>query len=220
MCVAAAIAGAAVVGAGATAYAGSEAAGATKDATNAAIQQQQSALQQQAQLSAPYRALGQSAIPTLESLLGLGKGGSAGALSTLRNMPGYQFEQQQGTEGTVNQASAMGLGLSGNTLQGLSKFNQGLAGTTYQQEVGNVTNAVGLGQAASAGQAANIGNAANNISNLTVGQGQTLAGIDANTIAGITKAIGGGIDTAVLQRTLAGLKNQGGSGLPDPNVGP
>lgn len=205
MCIAAAIGGAAVVGAAGTAIAGNQAASATRDSTNAAIAQQQQGLNQQAQLSAPYRALGQAAIPTLENLLGLGKGGNAGALATLRGTPGYQFAQQQGTQGTVNQASAMGLGLSGNTLQGLSQFNTGLADQTYQQQVGNFENVVGMGQAAAAGQAANIGNAANNISGLISNQGNTLAGINANTIAGITKSIGGGIDNAVLANTLAGL---------------
>lgn len=213
MCIAAAIVGGAVVGGIGTAVAGHEAAGATTSATNAAIAQQNQALQQQAQLSAPYRALGQQAIPTLENLLGIGKGGQAGALSALRATPGYQFEQQQGTQGTVNQAAAMGLGLSGNTLQGLSRFNQGLADTTYQQQLGNIFNTVGLGQAAAAGQAANIGNAASNISGLISNQGNTLAGIDANTVAGLTKSIGSGVDQYVLANTLAGLQNQNPGGL-------
>lgn len=212
MCIVGAIIGGAVIGGVGTAVAGHEAAGATNRATNAAVSQEQAALQQQAALSQPYRALGQAAIPKLESLLGLGKGGTAGALATLRNMPGYQFEQQQGTQGTVNQASAMGLGLSGNTLQGLSKFNQGLADTTYQNEVGNLTNTVGMGQAAAAGQAANIGNTASQIGGQLVNQGNTLAGIDANTIAGITKSIGGGMDNYILANTLKGLGGGGGGG--------
>lgn len=210
MCVAAAIVGAGALAAGGTALAGSEAAGATTSATNAAIGEQNYGLNLQAQLSAPYRGLGAAAIPTLENLLGMGKPGTQ--LTSLRNLPGYQFEQQQGTQGTINAATAMGMGLSGNTLQGLSTFNQGLADQTYQQEVGNFENVVGMGQAAAAGQAANIGNATSNISGLISNQGNTLAGIDANTIAGITKSIGGGIDNYVLSNTLAGLGGGGGGG--------
>lgn len=209
MCVAAAIAGAAVVGAAGTAIAGSESAGAINNATNAGIAEQNQALNQQSQLSAPYRALGQAAIPQLEALLGIGGKGSAGIQQTLQNLPGYKFQQQQGTQNTVNQASAMGLGLSGNTLQGLSQFNSGLANSNYQQYLGDIQNAVGTGQAAAAGQAANIGNAANNVTTLLSNQGTNLAGIDANTIAGLTKSIGGGIDNAVLANTLAGLQNSG-----------
>jgi hypothetical protein len=186
--------------------AGGEAASATTSASNAAIAQQQSALQQQAALSTPYRALGEGAIPTLQSLITPGPSQTA----TLRQLPGYQFAQEQGTTATENAASAMGLALSGNTLQGLSKFNQGLADTTFQQQVGNLENVVGLGQAAAAGQAANIGNAASNISNTLIGQGQTLAGIDANVAAGLTKAAGNAANQYITQNTLAGLNQYGG----------
>lgn len=217
--VAAAVIGGVVAAAG-TAYAGHEAASATKSASNAAIQQQQNALSEQAQLSAPYRAFGEGAIPQLQSLLGIGGGGSAGALQTLRQTPGYQFNQEQGTLNTLNAASAQGMNLSGNTLEALSRFNQGLADTTYQQQVGNLENAVNTGQAAAAGQAANVGNAAGNISNALINQGNTLAGIDANTVAGLTRSFG---NAANQYQTLQGL-NGGGynpyqtSALSDQNV--
>jgi hypothetical protein len=116
MCIVGAIIGAGVIGAAGTAVAGHEAASATKSASGAAISEQERALQQQAALSAPYRALGQAAIPTLSQLLGLGPGGMAGAEKALAATPGYQFARQQGLQGVTNQASAMGLGLSGNTL--------------------------------------------------------------------------------------------------------
>lgn len=284
-----------VVSAAATAYAGSEASKATRDASNAAISEQQRALNQQAQLSAPYRQLGESAIPTLQSLLGIappapptsgavpigaapqagggaytiggagqiqpqvaapggvaaaggtpvgnvptptGLGAPVGAVQTatgpvsvgpsidprlaaLQSTPGYQFAKEQGTQGAVNAATAQGLSLSGNTLEALSKFNAGLAEGTYQQTIGNLENVVGVGQAAAAGQAANIGNAASNISNTLYNQGQTQAGIDVNTIAGINKAIGSGINQATEAQTLAGLKNPRGPAVtPDPTASP
>lgn len=211
--VAAAAIGAAAIGAAGSAVAGSEAAGATTSATNAAVSEQNAALAQQANLAAPYTQLGQSAIPQLQSLLGIGTPGQGGQPSTasvqqaLAQTPGYQFTQQQGTQNTLNAASAQGLALSGNTLQGLSQFNAGLADQTYQQAVGNAKNVVGLGQAAAAGQAANIGNAASNISNAVIGQGNTLAGIDANTIAGITKSAGNAANAFTTNQTLADLDN-------------
>jgi hypothetical protein len=211
--VAAAVVGAAVVGAAGSEVAGSEAAGATNKASNAAISEQQTALNEQAQLSQPYRNLGESAIPQLQTLLGIAPAGqspqatSDAQLAALRNTPGYQFQQQQGTQNTINAASAQGLSLSGNTLEGLSKFNQGLADTTYQQTVGNLENTVNTGQAAAAGQAANVGNAASNIGNTLVNQGNTLAGIDANTAAGITKSIGNAANQYTTNQTLQGLQN-------------
>lgn len=209
MVAAAVIAGVASVAG--TAIAGSEAAGATKSATNAAIAEQQSALQQQAGLAAPYTQLGQSAIPQLQSLLGIGTPGQNGQQTTaaaqqaLAQTPGYQFTQQQGTQNTLNAASAQGMSLSGNTLQGLSQFNAGLADQTYQQAVGNLENVTNTGQAAAAGQAANIGNAASNISNAVIGQGNTLAGIDANTVAGLTKSVGNAANAYTTNQTLSNL---------------
>lgn len=225
--VAAAVIGSAVVGAAGSAVAGSEAAGATRDASNAAISQQQSALAQQAQLSAPYRALGESAIPQLQSLLGIGtpgKGGQPSAADVQKQLaldPGYQFLQQQGTQNTLNAASAQGMNLSGNTLEALSKFNQGLANTTYEEQIQNLQNAVGIGQGAAAGQAANVGTAAGNISSTLVNQGNTLAGIDANTAAGITKSIGNAANQYTTYNTLQGLNNPAGApvGASAPAVG-
>lgn len=194
-----------------SAIAGSEAAGATKDASNAAIAQQQSALQQQSTLSQPYRDLGQSAIPQLQSLLGIGTPGKNGQPTTqsqldqLSSTPGYQFAQQQGQQNTLNAASAQGMSLSGNTLEGLSKFNQGLASETYQQDVQDLQSTVGVGQAAAAGQAANVGAAASNIGNTLVNQGNTLAGIDANVAAGISKSVGNASNQYLTNQTLQGL---------------
>lgn len=251
--VAAAVVGAAVIGAAGTAYAGSQAASATNSATNASIAEQNSALAQQAQLSAPYRNLGQSAIPTLQGLLGISSpspqqsGGnstpgydpssgyrigpngvvnqmipSSGATPSgpaafgggtpeqfLQNTPGYQFTLNQGLDATKNAAAASGMLLSGNTLQGLNQYAAGLADQTYQQQVGNLENVVGMGQAAAAGQAANIGNAASTISGNLINQGNTLAGIDANTVAGITKSIGNGVNNYTTLSTLNALDNQG-----------
>lgn len=190
-----------VASAAATAYAGNQAAGATKDAANSAKSEQDKALAQQSQLSQPYRDLGSSAVPQLQSLLGLN---GQDPTQALRNTPGYKFQQQQGQQNTVNAASAQGMSLSGNTLEGLAKFNQGLADTTYQQAVGNAQNAVNTGEASAAGQSANVGNAANAKSNIDVNQGNTLAGIDANTTAGITKSFG---NAANQYQTLSGLSS-------------
>ncbi len=202
MCVAAAIVGGAIIGGVATTVAGNKASSATKDATRRANQQQQRGLDQQAALSQPYRDLGASAIPQLQNLLGLN---GADQTAALRQTPGYQFSLNEGLTSTKNAAAASGLLNSGNTLEGLDRFATGLADSTYQQQLGNYENVVGLGQAAAAGQAANIGNASSTISNNLINQGNTQAGITANTIAGITRSIGQGSNNLT---TLAALQGQ------------
>jgi hypothetical protein len=134
------------------------------------------------------------------------------ATKTLESMPGYQFTKQQGLDATKASAASMGLALSGNTLQALDKYSTGLADSTYQQQVGNLENVAGIGQAAAAGQAANIGNAAGNNSAALLNQGSTLAGIDANTTAGITKSIGNGVNQYMTQQTLADIYGSGAGG--------
>ena len=190
MCVAAAIAGAAVVGAGATLYASDQASSATKDASNAAIQQQQSALAQQKEMAQPYTDLGKQAIPTLENLLGIGKPGGPSAQATLENMPGYQFAKQQGIDATKAGAASMGLALSGNTLAGIDQYSTGLASQTYENEINNLYRVAGLGQASAAGQAANIQAGASNIGNIGINQANTLSGIRSNEAAGIGNIAG------------------------------
>jgi hypothetical protein len=155
----------------------------------------------QANLS-PYMGIGTQALPQYLSLLGLGSGGTAGIQSALQNMPGYQFALQQGMKGAANTASGSGLNLSGAQQKGLANYATGLAQQNYQNYLGNLGNAVGMGQNAAAGlgslgaanaaalgnyatQGANAlaagqiagGNAQSNMMNSLLGLGQGAAGI-------------------------------------------
>jgi hypothetical protein len=206
MCIALAIGAAAVVGAGATAYAGHQAANATKDATNAAINAQQTAQEKQQALLKPYADIGTGgAIDQYKNLLGLGKEGQAGIEKTLAATPGYQFAKDQGLGATKNAATASGMALSGNTLEALDKFSTGLADSTYQSALGNAENAVTIGQNAAAGTGAGVLQTGNNVAGLISQQGQTLAGIDVNTAAGISKALGSGASQYATYNTLKDL---------------
>ena len=210
--IAGAIAGAAVLGVAGTVIAGNEAASATRDASNAAIQQQQSALAQQKEMAAPYTQLGQNAMGAYQNLLGIGPDGKVNpqlAQQTLQNMPGYQFAQQQGQQKTLAAAGAMGMGLSGNTLAGLSTFNQGLADQTYQNELQNLLQPVQIGQASSANQAANIGQGAQNMGNIYQNQGNNLANIAIGEMGGITGSIGNAMNFMTTQNTLKALGKGG-----------
>jgi hypothetical protein len=216
--VAAAIAGAAIVGAGATAYAGSQSASATQNATNASIAAQNAAQARQQALNQPYANIGTGtpgpngqstggAIQQYQNLLGLGPQGPAGIEKTLAATPGYQFALNQGLNSTKNAASASGMALSGNTLEALDQYSTGLADTTYQQALGNAQNAVTIGQNAAAGTGAGIMQTGAGIAGALQNQGNTLAGIDVNTAAGITKALGSGVNQYATYNTLQGLNN-------------
>lgn len=99
------------------------------------------------------------------------------------NLPGFQFAQQQGIQGIQNAASAAGMLNSGNLLQSLDQFGQGLSQQYYQGYLGNLSGLAGLGQQASsqvqagsnslgqslAGQYTNLGNAQANAA-LAAGQ--------------------------------------------------
>lgn len=207
--VAAAVIGAGVIGAVGSGVAGSMAAGATNNATNANIAEQNQALQQQAALSQPYRDLGSAAIPQYEALLGIGPQGAGGIADALASTPGYQFTQSQGQTGILNAAS-LGGGVGGNTLAALDTYNTGLASQTYQNELADIGGAVASGQAAAAGQAQNVGTAAGNIGTALTNQGNNSAGIDANTVAGITKSIGNAGNQYMEYQTLQALNAQGG----------
>lgn len=216
--VATAIGAAAVVGAGATAYGASEAAGATKDASNTAANAQLTAQQNAIAQEQPYNQLGQSAMPQLQQLLGLTSSGgptsaatNAQTLATLQNTPGYQFASQQGLQGVTNNAAATGMLGSGNTVQALDQYNQGLADQTYQSQVANLQNVVNTGQGAAAGVAGTIENTGNNLANIAVNQGNNLANIDVNEVAGLSRIAGGAGNSLITQNTLAGLNNPGGS---------
>lgn len=161
----------------ATEHSADKAASSTQAAADTSAAVQREALAQQKELSQPYRDFGQQSLSQLSGLLGLN---GSDPTAALRATPGYQFQQQQGTQNTLNAASAMGMSLSGNTLQGLSSFNQGLADTTYQQAVGNAEFGASLGQAAAAGQAANVGSNANSLSSIYTNQGNNLANITLN----------------------------------------
>lgn len=216
--VAAAVIGAAVVGAAGSAYAGSESASATKSASNNAISEQQAALQQQAQLSQPYRDLGTNNIQTYQNLLtgangpnGAATPGSAAAGAnieqTLQTMPGYQATLDTGVEAAKRSSAASGLNLSGNQVAGVQQFGSQLADSTYQQQLANLLQPIQLGQAAAAGQAANVGTTASNIGQIGINQGNNTANIDANEIAGITRAGSGAANQLITYNTLQGLNN-------------
>jgi len=171
------------------------------NAANYAANLQNQAFQTTQQNLSPYMNIGTQAMNPYLSLLGLGSQGSAGMMSQLENMPGYQFALQQGL-GAANSASGSGLNLSGAQQKGLANYSSGLASQTYNSLLGNLANAVGTGQNAAAG----LGSAGMNTAtamgnNLTAGANATAAG----------QIAGGNAQTNMLN-SLMGL-GQGAAGI-------
>lgn len=113
--------------------------------------------------------------------------------ATLENTPGYQFQKQQGDDAINAAEAASGKNFSGNQLLDLSKFNQGLANTTYQQSVQNLmpflqssnTNAAGIGGLYS-GLGTNLNANFNTLGNANYGADTSIGNANANAdLAGL-----------------------------------
>lgn len=95
---------------------------------------------------APFQMLGAGAVSPLAQLTGASVGGNPLTApltkqfdaSMLEDTPGYKFSLEQGMKGIKNMFAARGLGGESGALgKGLIGFNQGLAGTTYNDQLKN-----------------------------------------------------------------------------------
>lgn len=230
--VAVAIGGAAVVGAvGSNIAAGTQASG-QKAAANTQLQMFNTITGQEQ----PFMNAGVGATNDLTQLLGTspatGPNGTAGntglpggyltqqfnpTQQQLENYPGYQFQLQQGDLAIQNANSPTGGALSGSTLKQLMSFNQGLAGTNYQNyfnqfqtQQNNIFSRLsaiaGLGQNA----ASNTGTAGTQLGTGIAQAQAAAAGSQAAGIVGGTNAVGG--SAVPLAYLLAGQNGGGGGG--------
>jgi hypothetical protein len=145
---------------------------------------------------------GRAGTTHLENLLGIGPGGAgggAGMLASLAATPGYQFALQQGDNSILAaRAAGQGGGLSsGNTLLDLSKFNQGLATTTYQNAVNNAMPFLNTATTATGGLSSgyqNLGTQLNasygNLGNMGYGAATSIGNANANADLGNLTASG------------------------------
>lgn len=128
-----------VAGSAISANAAGDAAQTQADAANRSADLQWKQYEQTRSDLAPYRDLGSSFIPQLQSALqnpllsatfsyGNFKAPTAAEAAAT---PGYQFTLGQGLKAAQNSASARGLGASGAALKGASAYATGLADSTY-----------------------------------------------------------------------------------------
>jgi hypothetical protein len=179
--VAAAVAGAGLVGG---IYSANQAGKAANKATNAqtaanqaAMAQQQANLEETRKLLAPYVQTGNQAIGQQGNLIGLGgNAAQQSAITALQNSPYFTSQLQAGQNAILQNASATGGLRGGNTQAALAQFAPSLLAQTIQNQFGNLGSLTSIGQASAAG----VGNAglanANNQSQLLQGIGSAQAG--------------------------------------------
>lgn len=149
----------------------------------------------------------------MDTLKGLiNPGTAANVLSTL---PGFQFQQQYGTQAVTNALAARGLGGSGGALtRGVGDYVTGLAGTSWQNAVQSLLSGAGLKINALQGFANTGANAAGNLAGGAISSGnaqaQTLGNIgnaQAAGTLGTANALSGGLTGASNALTLPYLIN-------------
>ncbi len=206
------------------ANAAKQAAGAQVQASNNSLALQRDIYNTQLGLQAPYRDAGAGALTQLSTLLGTGGSPSApgyGSLTKPFGMsdfqldPGIKFQTQQGNLALQNSQAARDGVLSGGALKDLIGYNQGMAGTGYQNAYERYMNnnaatysrlmgVTGLGQAAASNSAANAGAFGQSAGNTLVGIGNAQAAGD----VGSTNAITGGLNNIGNMYYLQNLLNQ------------
>jgi hypothetical protein len=214
MPLAAAVAGAAVIGGVTSIISGNKAA---KAQTHAADQQVAEFRRQydtsRADL-APWRETGASALSKLAGMYGVGSGttstaGAAGsaagdpAYGGFFTSPGYQFRLDQGNQAVQRSAAARGQLGSGATMKAIDRYSQGLASSEYQnfsdrlaQIAGfgqNATNAtVAAGESATAGIAGAYGRAGDARASSYANTGSAINGTINNALSAYLYTQGGG----------------------------
>ena len=154
-----------------------------KDAANAVSRANQQQYEQTRQDLAPYRELGQSAVPLLQQLAG---GDYSGFLSS----PEYQFALSQGIQNLDRSAAARGGLFGGGHQRDLMQFNQGLASQQLGQYRGGLFDMLQLGQNA-ATQTGQFGaNAAYNSGNALAGYYNSRADNNSQLASGLGSIFG------------------------------
>lgn len=179
----------------------------------------------------PFVQAGQGAQSQLNYLLGIGpttgssSAGGYGSLNapfnadTFKSMsPAYQFQLQQGAQGTLNQDASSQGALSGSALKDLTSFNQNYANTSfnnafsqYQTQQNNTFNRLNsvaqTGQAAASNQATGASSFANSIGNSATNIGNAQAGGAVGVGNALSGALSGAASSASLPWLLQGMND-------------
>lgn len=134
----------------------------------------------------PYYAAGTQAENTLADLYGNnGSAAQTAAMQNFQNTPGYQFSLNQGLNALNANNAAMGQTLSGNALEGINNYAQGVASQQYNNYINQLQNlasggmsaAGGMGTAGLTGAAARAQLGQNNANNMNTAIGTGLSAL-------------------------------------------
>jgi hypothetical protein len=215
-------------GIGGAASLGSAAIGAnaSKTASQQQVQEQQLALAQQKQMFGvaqgaldPFINAGSSVLPTLQGLLTPGT-----SASTLSQMPGFGFQSQYGTMAATNALSAKSGASAGPLATAISQYNNGLAGTTWQNTVNALQGFANTGAGAAGSLAGNAIASGNSQAGTLTNTGNALASGtlgSANALSGGLGGAAGSASNALLLNQLFGAGGGGGlyGGTPGTSIG-
>jgi len=232
--VAAAVLGGSVIGGLSSIWGSSNAANAQKEAANAMIANTNKIYESNKGLAMPYINAGAGMLGNLQDWL---KTDSNNPFSTLiklttpgadmnevlSQLPGYQFQLNQGNRAVQNALAARGLGGSaGAVAKGISNYTQGLAGSTWGSLVDKLQNVFGAGTNAMQGVVNTGANAVNSLTGAgtaaTNSINSALGGIGNananmyNSIGGAIGGIGNGLSSYAMLQKLMGSNGGGGGG--------
>jgi hypothetical protein len=123
----------------------------------------------------PWRSAGQTALSQYAGLLGLSGYSAVDPTSTLQSTPGYQWSLNQGIGALDRSAASKGLLTSGAQQKGLLTYGMGLADTTYNNYLSNLSGLTSGGLSAAGGQATTSTSAGSDLSNLYSSLGESQA---------------------------------------------
>ena len=198
----AAIAGSAIVGAGASLFGSSQASKSAdkaakqqKKAAKIAAAQQKEALERQIGLQEPFRQVGVNALAQYPKAAEYTPFG----MPQFQADPGYNVRMAEGMKALERSAAARGLLQSGGTLKGIQQYGQNLASSEYENAFSRYLSQrearmdpyrylTGIGQAAAAGQAANVGSTGAALAEIAAQRGNVNAAAAAGTAGAIGNA--------------------------------
>ena len=220
--VAVAIAGAGILGAGASIYSSGKAADAQKEGIAASTAAQQKAFDEQKALNAPFREGGIAAQNRLLTYLGLTPAEGSGVtvdpndpnfgryagdfgMKDFEADPGYAFRIKEGMKGLQNSAAARGLLSSGSTLKGITDYGQNAAsqeyGNAYQRyqtnranQLNPLTGILGMGQTATNNMTNAAGQLGQGLGQAAAATGAANASAYMSTGNALTNALSGGLN--------------------------
>jgi len=191
-------AGTSLLGSAMSSNAATSAANTQANAANNATAAEQAQYQQTRSDLAPYMGQGTIALSDINTFMS--------NPSMVSQLPGYQFQMQQGTDAIQNSAAANGL--TGNTLKALSDYGQNTAATYSNQYWQQLMQLANMGQTSAAG-VGNIGaSTAATVGGNIIGAGNAQAAGQVGSASAINTGISNGLQNYLLMNSM---NNSGGS---------